>query len=239
MTRTFRTLLLLTLFLSACSAGLPSPSASPPTLAAGAKPEIQTSVSTGIVPTADTAPALTEESPSALTMEVLPPATLAPTLATPQIGQPPVDATTPVSSYPQDCGYQWAYQDLPELSGSFLQSTQALQPGAQALAFGFGENCVHADGSATFLPMETDFNVTLQAGDLTDEAALGEWIVKVMQVIESIPPDQIIGPRPGRVSILFESNGERKGVNFYIDQYRALAAGLSFEEIYHTLQAQQ
>jgi hypothetical protein len=128
---------------------------------------------------------------------------------------------------------------MPDLSSRFLQSIQALQPGAQANAFAFGENCVHADGSTTFLPMETDFNLTLQVSDLANEADLGEWIVKVMQIIENIPPGQISGPRPGRVSISFEVNGEKGGVTFYIGQYRTLQAGLGNAEIYQTLKNSQ
>ncbi len=173
------------------------------------------------------------------TTEVLPAPKLIATLSTPHIDQGPDGAVTVPPSNPQDCGYQWAQQALPELSSQLLGSMQELQPEAQAYAFGFGENCVHADGTATFLPMETDFNVTLQASDLSDETALGEWIVKTMQVIENIPPDQIIGPRPGRVGIRFESNGESKAVSFYIDQYRALPAGLSSAEIYQTVKSFQ
>lgn len=162
------------------------------------------------------------------------------TLETPHIDQPPDGAVTAVpATGSQDCGYQWAYKDLPELSKNFMQSVQTLQPGAQATAFGFGENCVHPDGTATFIPMETDFNVTVQVTDLADEASLGEWIVKIMQVIGDLPPDQIVGPRPGRVTLLFEANGKRKAVNFYIDQYHALPAGLSASEIYQAFQAPQ
>ncbi len=145
---------------------------------------------------------------------------------------------TDTGTYPRSCGYQWAQKALPQLAASFQQSIQALQPEAQAYAFAYGEDCVYSDGSATFIPMETDFNITLQTGELTDEDA-GAWIVKIMQVIEAIPPDQIVGPRPGRVGIIFESNGERKGVGFYIDQYKALPAGLSNAEIYQALQAPQ
>ncbi len=87
--------------------------------------------------------------------------------------------------------------------------------------------------------METDFNVTLQASDLSDETALGEWIVKTMQVIEDIPPDQIVGPRPGRVGILFESNDQRQGVTFYIDQYKRLPSGLSPADVYQALKSLQ
>ena len=168
--------------------------------------------------------------------EVQPPPKLIATLSTPHIEQGPDGAATLDPSYPRDCGYQWAYKDLPELSSAFLQALQGLQAEAQANVFAFGEDCVYADGSAAFIPMETDFNITLQVADLADESGLGEWIVRVMQIIESIPPDQIVGPRPGRVSIRFQSNGEQAGVNFYIDQYQNLPTGLSNAEIYQHLQ---
>ena len=146
------------------------------------------------------------------------------------------EITAPAPTF-ERCAYQWAYEDLPKLSRDFQRSIQGLQPEAQASAFAFGEDCISADGSATFTPMETDFNVTLQVNDLSGQSDLGEWIVKVMQVIESIPPGQIVGPRPGRVSIAFQVSSEQKSVNFYIDQYRALAAGLSNTEIYQVLQS--
>jgi hypothetical protein len=60
-----------------------------------------------------------------------------------------------------------------------------------------------------------------------------------MQVIQNIPSDQIVGPRPGRVSIGFQSNAGQKNISFYIDQYRALQSGLSSAEIFKTLQTPQ
>jgi hypothetical protein len=230
MKKFFLTVLLWTLVVSACAPGVLSPEAFPAS-GSGTQASTPVAVSTTGSPSTEAIPVYTKE--------IMPPPKLVATLSTPHIDQGPDDAVTVVPSYPQDCGYQWAQQALPELSDQFLQSIQALQPDAQGYAFVFGENCVHADGTATFLPMETDFNVTFQSSDLTDETTLGEWIVKTMQVIENIPPDQIVGPRPGRVGIIFESNGERQGVIFYIDQYRALPAGLSNAEIYQSLKSQQ
>ncbi|MEO5887844.1 MAG: hypothetical protein ABIQ77_09285, partial [Anaerolineales bacterium] len=80
---------------------------------------------------------------------------------------------------------------------------------------------------------------TLQVSDLSNEADLGEWIVKVMQVVENIPQDKIVGPRPGRISIAFQAGSDQKFVNFYIDQFQALPSGLSNTEIYQTLQTPQ
>lgn len=147
--------------------------------------------------------------------------------------------TTPAPSNPGECGYQWAYQDLPALSARFQQSIQVLHPDAQATAFAFGENCVRADGSSTFLPMETDFNVTVPVNDLKSESDLGQWTVEVMEVITAIPPEQIVGPRPGRVSLTFRSGSEQAGLNFYIDQYRELPAGLSVAEVFRALKTAQ
>jgi hypothetical protein len=153
------------------------------------------------------------------------------TVSTPHIDEPPNSAA---------CAYQWANQDLPALSGSLQQSLQVLQPEAQASAYAFGENCILANGSiAGFSAMETDFNITLQVADLTNESDLGEWIVKVMQVIESIPQQQIVGPRPGRVSITFRAGDDHKIVNFYVNQFQELPSGLSSSEIYQALRTPQ
>jgi len=158
-------------------------------------------------------------------------------IASPQPVPPP---TTEAPPNPQECGYQWAYQDLPELSSSFQQSIQGLQAEAQANAYAFGENCIRSDGTvATFLAKETDFNIILQVDDLSNESDLGEWIVKVMQVVENIPQEQIVGPQPGRVSITFQSNADQKVVNFYTNQYQELPSGLSNSEIYQALQTPQ
>lgn len=163
-----------------------------------------------------------------------------PPLPTATTEAPTVIPTTAVPTELPPCGYQWAYQDLPELSSSFQQSIQVLQPEAEANAYAFGENCIFEDGSvAAFLPMETDFNITLQVMGLSNEAALGEWIVKVMQVIENIPQEQIVGPQPGRVSITFQSNSEQTVVNFYVNQYQDLPAGMGNAEIFQALQVPQ
>jgi hypothetical protein len=68
---------------------------------------------------------------------------------------------------------------------------------------------------------------------------LGEWIVKVMQVITAIPTDQIVGPRPGRVSLSFQAGSDQQVVSFYINQYQELQPGLSPTEIYQALQTPQ
>ena len=218
MQKTSRTFLFWTLILCACSV---TPAAPPP------------------VPPTATEPPFVSPTP-AFSTTIAPDPTLIATISTPHIDQGPDGNIAVTAPEPQNCGYQWANKDLPELSSSFQASIQALQPGAPASAYAFGENCMLSDGSiGGFSAMETDFNVTLQVGDLTDESALGEWIVKVMQVILNIPQDQIVGPRPGRVSLIFQSGNDQKIINFYVNQYQNLPAGLSGAEIYQALQTPQ
>ena len=231
-----RSVLFFTLVLSSCSAiSTASQSAVPQSVSPAPSSETFT------IPTATaliTLPATTE-SPFPLSTTTVPDSRPISTLATPHIDQGP---DGPITQAPdtQNCAYQWAYQDVPELSSSFQGSLQTLQPEAQGTAFVFGENCILPDGSiGRFLPMETDFNSTLQVSDLSNESELGEWIVKVMQVITAIPPEQIVGPRPGRVSMTFQSGAEQKIVNFYIDQYQGLPSGLSTAEIFQALQMPQ
>lgn len=213
MQRIFRAVLFGALVLNACSVGLSSP---------------------------QPVPASTTEAPTVVPTAAGPDPTLIVTLSTPHIEKPPNGEVTVSPSNPQECGYQWANQDLPELSRGFQQSVQALQAQARASAFIFGENCILSDGSiGSFLPRETDFNVTLQVSDLTDESDLGAWIVKVMQIITAIPPEQIVGPLPGRLFLIFQSGSDQKAINFGIDQFQNLPSNLSDAEIYQALQAPQ
>jgi hypothetical protein len=213
MQRIFFPFLFWTLILCACSTSVSSPQPLPPA---------------------------TTDAPVALATTAVPDPKLIVTVSTPHIDQPADGNIATTAPNPQDCGFQWAYKDLPELSSSFQESIEVLQSEAQAKAYAFGENCVRADGSiAGFGAMETDFSVTLQVSDLTNESDLGEWIVELMQVIETIPKDQIVGPQPGRVTVIFQSNSDEKIVNFYVNQYQALPSGLSNSEIFHALQIPQ
>ena len=163
-----------------------------------------------------------------------------PTVGAPHTDQPTVPDRPTAPPGPQDCGYQWASQDLPELADSFRESIQMLQPEAEASAFAFGENCLRTDGSvARFIAMETDFNVSLRVRDAADQSELGDWIMEVMRVIETIPPEQIAGPRPGRVTLSFQATGAEEHIIFYRNQYEALPAGLSAAQIYQALKIPQ
>jgi hypothetical protein len=148
----------------------------------------------------------------------------------------PVTQNIPPTDEP--CGYMWASQNLTDLTLDLQAAIKNILPEAQAYAFAFGEDCVYQDGHRKFIAMETDFNVSLPVADLTDDNNLGEWIIKTMQVIESLSKDKIVGPRPGRVTIIFTTGAEQKFIVFYIDKYQALPKDMAGWEVYQSLQKQ-
>lgn len=60
-----------------------------------------------------------------------------------------------------------------------------------------------------------------------------------MHIIIEIPPEQIVGPVPGRVFLVFQSGSDQKALNFGIDQFQNLSSDLSDAEIFQTLQVPQ
>jgi hypothetical protein len=156
------------------------------------------------------------------------------TIGTPNIGQPPDgEFPTPAVSQ-QDCGFTWAYHDLPELTAEFDSSIKALDPDASSHATAFGEDCVGNDGQIVrFAAMETDFYVTLPVTDLNDYETFGNWITQVMQVVNSFSPEMLAGPNPGFVEFRFEKSiSESIGLRVPIQQYNATANEKTGEELF-------
>jgi hypothetical protein len=148
---------------------------------------------------------------------------------------PVISPTITLTSTPVVCNFQETTKDLPELSSSFQQSIQALQPEAQARAYAFGENCVGwGRNIVSFSARGTVFSVSLQVDDWANESVLGKRIVQVMEVIEKIPAEQIAGPSPVQVNIAFRSSTDRF-IYFSIDQYKELPSGLNYAEIYEAV----
>ncbi len=126
------------------------------------------------------------------------------------------------------CYYVWASQELPALSQTLQRDVQAVAAGASGSAYAYGEDCVSADGSRKFTPMETDFRMRLPVSDLANETQLGDLIGAAMQVVERIPADQLVGPRPGRVEFeFFSANAASLRLIVDIDRFRQEAGGVT------------
>jgi hypothetical protein len=215
------TLLFLTCILFACSRNFPAPQTSP-----AQNPTLTPFQIQDINPTTEIPLDLpTNESPN--------PKFIA-TLSTPHIDPGPNgDFPTPSTSQ-QDCGFTWAYHDLPEVTASLDAAVKTFNPNASSHATAFGEDCVGNDGQfVRFAAMETDFYVTLFVSDLKDYASFGNWITQVMQIVNSFPPDMLAGTRSGFVEFRFEkSESESIGLRVPIQGYNETANGIIGEELF-------
>ena len=165
---------------------------------------------------------------------------LTPTAFHPTATALPSLTPSPVSSTNVECAFQWAQQELPELTTLLKQNLETVeQPNAEVRAYAFGENCIHADGQVNFLAKETDFDLALMVANPEDESELGDWIVKVMQVIKALPADQLKGSGPSRLSIEFVADDQKNNLTFFTNQYEALEPGLSSAEIFQKLKTPQ
>ena len=133
----------------------------------------------------------------------------------------------------EGCAYVWGSQNLPELSAKLNAELQAISMDASGLAYAYGENCIYGDGHQTFSAMETDFRVGVKVTSVRDEAALGEWIYKVMQVVLAVPQSELDGPRPGRVDFDFKQPDPAElFVTVPIDKYRNEAKDLRGADLF-------
>lgn len=113
---------------------------------------------------------------------------------------------------PQDtastqCAYQWAYQELPDLTAQFNGMIQLLIPNSISRATAYGENCVAADGQIIFFsPMETVFHVTVTVEALDDYDTFGNWIYDAMLIVDGIPPEDLAGQQAGVVEFRLEKS---------------------------------
>jgi hypothetical protein len=142
---------------------------------------------------------------------------------------------TPTSDFSSSqCGWQWTYEELPELSALFDDAVKVSIPNSSSRATAYGENCLDNDGQIVyFLTMETDFHVTVPVETLDDYDSFGNWMAQVMQVVDGLPSNHIEGPQPGFVEFRFENgNSEFIIVRVPIQGYDETANGKTGEELF-------
>ncbi len=150
----------------------------------------------------------------------------------------PRDAT-PLAEPTQPCGYQWAHQELPEVSAQFQRAfDEAGLTGVTVRADAFGENCLNQDGSVQrFLTRQTDLYIQIQSADLSAET-LGGWLEQTLTVIGQIPAENLPGPMSASASLGFEFTSGTATKNLWLERPQAFAAmedGKRGAELYQAL----
>ncbi|MFN8411905.1 MAG: hypothetical protein U0Z26_05915 [Anaerolineales bacterium] len=150
---------------------------------------------------------------------------------TPIIASATINVPSLTPTY-EGCGYIWAYHDDPELSQKFNALIQALDANASANAQLFGEDCVYADGHATFGVMETDFYISIPVEDLTAEEALGTWMEKTLNVITSLSQEEVQRKKGFAAFNFKKSESEQLNVRIDVQDYINNASGLSGVDLF-------
>jgi len=151
----------------------------------------------------------------------------------PGISTPEALPTATFSSAAQ-CAFQWANKDIPELTTQFDTAVKAVIPNSTSGAYAFGENCIGNNGEVVrFGAMETDFYVAVSVDSLTDYEKFGNWIAQAMQVVNSMPPDLLMGPNKGFVEFSFKkSSSDAIHFRVPIQQYNDSANGINGEKLF-------
>ncbi len=145
-----------------------------------------------------------------------------------------VPTPIPVTPTPSGCTSSWGTEELPELSRLLNAELQLTSMDASGLAYAYGEKCIYADGRYSLRVIETDYRIGVKVKAITDEAALGDWIYKVMTIVLDLPPDQMVGYQPGRVDFDFKQPDPAKiFVIVPISVYRRDADDLRGADLLH------
>ena len=133
----------------------------------------------------------------------------------------------------EGCSFFWVSRALPELSAQVQAAVHEFQQEAQARAETFGEGCLYVKDHQEFTALEMDFHVVLQVDNLSNTAELGNWIAKVMPIINQLPPEQVPGAQPGIIDFRF-SQGETEyiRVRVPIHRYQNEAQGKTGAELF-------
>lgn len=131
---------------------------------------------------------------------------------------------------PMPCAWQWARQDLPEVTSRAVTAlTAASVPFTEARAEAYGENCVYMIGNQAqvgyFAAMTTDFylNVAVESIQATD--ALAEVVVRSYYALVNLPN---LPARVGYLDITFTGpDGTASVRSMFTPIQTALVNGLS------------
>jgi len=155
-----------------------------------------------------------------------------------RLPESPTPSPTPTSTMTPgytDCGWNWATQNLPELSAEIQAAMEAAGlTGVTARAEAYGENCFDPQTSEVrfFAARETDFKVSIEVESLEDRPRLGELAEQVLIVLDGFPPGAMPGSNPGYIGIRFLDGSEELNLWFTVtDGEAARALGLHGAEL--------
>lgn len=142
-----------------------------------------------------------------------------------------------------DCAYVWSNRSLPGLSSEINQTFRSQgYPEVEIEATAYGEDCLDPNTNKVvqFSAMQTDFYLNVAIENTNNPSVLGEWVEKILHVLEAFPPGVIPGPNPGYIGINFISG--QNTTNLWFPRSKGeglLREGLRGGELYEALLGSQ
>ena len=131
-----------------------------------------------------------------------------------------VETETPAAV--TNCAFAWSERGLPEVTDKVNQAF--LDAGfreVSAEARAYGEDCIDPQTNEVvqFSAMQTDFHISIAITDTSSKQVLGDWVERVMRVLEPYKPGKVAGPNPGYVGITFGTSSDT--VNLWFPRTQA------------------
>jgi hypothetical protein len=84
----------------------------------------------------------------------------------------------------------------------------------------YGENCYDSQTNepVSFGAMETDFHITVKVADLAEKDDLGNWLKKILVVLDKFPTGTTPGPQPGYIGVSFRTGSDELNLWFTVTE---------------------
>jgi hypothetical protein len=116
------------------------------------------------------------------------------------------------------CAWNWASENLPELSARVEAGMQAAGlKDVNVRAEAYGENCITGAGKVDhFAALQTDFHITAKIANLADTKDAGATLEKILIVLDTFPPGQLPGSQPGIINLFFQGDSAELYMTFSV-----------------------
>lgn len=136
------------------------------------------------------------------------------------------------------CGFVWARQLLPEVERQARAALDDAGLAAVEIRYveAYGENCVEADGQVRyFAAMTTDFYLSAEIDDASDEARLGQTVERIYHILTPLTK---LPARHGYLDMIFTGGGQERRLRVMFEEVGAtLDAGQTGAALWAALQS--
>lgn len=109
---------------------------------------------------------------------------------------------------PTPCPFTWSQEDYPDLTADYRARLEAEGLTVAAIrVYGAGERSCDA-----FVPMQTDFNVTITHDANATPDALAALVTETLTALAAVPIADTPGPNAGRVQLNLRSDVSSRGL---------------------------